>query len=135
MLANDLLPLAALFSLATSSAIPAELSGPIHGDIFPSAPTLSSSNVLEGRIPYVVIDIYSGCGIGLNTVYTNNAVNGISSRDSINLGAWEGLLIPKGMSSHLSALWRHWICVPGGDFKIYVQQQVSPVCGSFIAST
>jgi hypothetical protein len=72
-LIQHLLQLAALTSLATSSASPpnsaVQSTAPSHNDA-----ALNTSSVFGVRIVYVVMDIYCSCGIELNTAYTNDVV-------------------------------------------------------------
>ena len=90
------------------------------------------------------LEVWCGCHIGIDPTATNAVVAAISQgntlqgteRASISLGPGEAILVSEnGIAAFACNTDVNTIAILGIQFTIGVQQQVTPVCGSFIAGT
>lgn len=126
-----------LISVTISSTIPKRSNDltTIYGEASNNASEIYTlSDGLTKRETW--LNIYCGCGIGLDATYTNNVVNDISSSQTISLGGNQARLVFQGnVVAFACNFAANTQGILGVQFKIAVQQQVSPVCGGFIAGT
>jgi hypothetical protein len=143
MLLHSLFRLAALISLATSSALPSEvayinsvpiISRQLRRDAAPHNP----KGLVARQAGEVTETIYCGCGINLESFGCNTATYALVSYLNVNPnvaaqqalgGTIDGVIAFICNTGNLAA------SITGTLFLSLLQQQVSQTCGSFVAGT
>lgn len=129
---KNLIRLAVLASLATSSIIPPPIT--THGT---GVTVVSSSTPVKKSLErrWLGNEVYCGCGIGLTTEYTNNVVNAIAANNYILDAGARFMAVQGDVTAFICYDGSDEGVLLGYDFLFYMQHVVSPICGSFIAGT
>lgn len=143
---GNILRLLALASLATAIAIPdttteeSGLSTAHYGPASLDGLTLDNTGgngtgVLDAREPWIPnVKIYCGCGYGTDADQTNVVVRDISA-GSISLGDNQARMQTYGNTVAFVCNFGRSRTISGSYFRYSVVNQMSPVCGSFVAGT
>lgn len=149
MLVNVLIQVAALVSFAHAVAIPVSIRDglsstylnergfEIHQGLARRDPESYTADIIQSRQLSSQGTIFCGCGIKLDTAHCNDAVSGMASYVDANpIKANAAVLVSVGdVVAFVCNFGTSTQTLTSKTFLTFVQQDISSVCGSFIAGT